>query len=211
MSCARARFGTDCTQVRRVAPLCCSFKHFTNFLAGYYCTFLLASFWSEAEKKLFILVAPISKVFFPTFFSVPFASWYCDCSFPNVFPSKILPHAVRRAVAIVWTILLLNYMTVRLRHYGLMLNAHVHRDAGRHYEDADDCAFAIFLPIFTALSQVWFVVLSWPIGFEMMKNGCVALTDKRFHFCTGKWFHLFWRMLNSLFLSAIFACTWPLP
>jgi hypothetical protein len=61
-------------------------------------------------------------------------------------------------------------MTVRLRHYGLMRNAHVHRDAGRHYEDADHCEFAIFLPIFTALPQVWFVVLSWPIGFEMMKN-----------------------------------------
>ena len=103
---------------------CHSFKHFANVLAGYYCTFLLASFWSEAEKKLFILVSPVSKVFFPTFFSVPFASWYCDCSFPNVFPPKILPHAVRRAVAIVWTILLLNYMTVRLRHYGLMLNVH---------------------------------------------------------------------------------------
>jgi hypothetical protein len=30
--------------------------------AGYYCTFLLASFWSEAEKKLFAAVAPVSKV-----------------------------------------------------------------------------------------------------------------------------------------------------
>ena len=29
---------------------------------GYYCTFLLASFWSEAEKKLFAAVAPVSKV-----------------------------------------------------------------------------------------------------------------------------------------------------
>ena len=30
--------------------------------AGYYCTFLLAAFWSEAEKKLFAAVAPFSKV-----------------------------------------------------------------------------------------------------------------------------------------------------
>jgi hypothetical protein len=30
--------------------------------AGYYCTFLLAAFWSEAEKKLFAAVAPFAKV-----------------------------------------------------------------------------------------------------------------------------------------------------
>ena len=39
----------------------CGMLH-ASCCAGYYCTFLLAAFWSEAEKKLFAAVAPFSKV-----------------------------------------------------------------------------------------------------------------------------------------------------
>ena len=72
---------------------------------GYYCTFLLASFWSEAEKKLFVAVAPVSKV----------RLIFCDTVLSVVADdfAKLLPKAVSSAVSVVWTILLLNYMTVR--------------------------------------------------------------------------------------------------
>jgi hypothetical protein len=72
---------------------------------GYYCTFLLASFWSEAEKKLFVAVAPVSKV------RLIFCNTVCRVV-ADVF-AKLLPKAVSGAVSVVWTILLLNYMTVR--------------------------------------------------------------------------------------------------
>jgi hypothetical protein len=54
---ARKPFDISCAVSQTLHQLTCRFR-----FAGYYCTFLLASFWSEAEKKLFAVVAPISKV-----------------------------------------------------------------------------------------------------------------------------------------------------
>ena len=76
--------------------------------AGYYCTFLLASFWSEAEKKLFAAVAPVSKVRRGLARRARATYQRCDALL------QLLPKAVAKAVAVVWTILLLNYMTVGL-------------------------------------------------------------------------------------------------
>ena len=75
------------SQVKKIVVMCVS-ALWHGLYPGYYCTFLLASFWSEAEKKLFVAVRPISKH---------------------------LPQVVRNSVAVVWTILLLNYMTVCAR------------------------------------------------------------------------------------------------